>query len=44
MTSLTQGANYLPDDDASMARQPIDLFDRVLVDEAPRLRQRMADD
>src|SRR5271154_3354379 len=38
------GREYLPDDDASIAQQPIDLFDRVLVDEAARLRQRMADD
>jgi hypothetical protein len=38
------GREYLPDDNASMAQQPIDLFDRVLVDEAARLRQRMADD
>src|SRR5271154_6277942 len=38
------GREYLPDDDASIAQQPIDLFDGVLVDEAARLRQRMADD
>jgi hypothetical protein len=35
---------HLPDDDAAIAQQPIDLFDGVLVEETARLRQRMADD
>ena len=35
---------HLPDDDAAIAQQPIDLFDGVLVEQAARLRQRMADD
>ena len=38
------GREHLPDDDAAIAQQPIDLFDGVLVDEAARLRQRMAND
>jgi hypothetical protein len=35
---------HLPDDDAAIAQQPIDLFDGVLVEETASLRQRMADD
>ena len=34
---------HLPGTDAGVAQQPVDLFDRMLGQQSPRLRQRMAD-